>query len=398
MSIPPPAYNTPGQNVPAPTRYDPIAPPSYHNQSVIPPPPPKRAINRMRAENELTKRVAREAEEKVRMIEATEIAPENSGPTTMESVTASAGALASSVASMFQPSTEPHELWSFTNALFFIILFILVIWITVYGMSALVNIQHIKDDWANQRCSPLIMPFASFFGANTSDNFEFCMGKIFTTHSQGYMGSVSGMFSGFTGLLQNIFDSIGSLRNTIASLGGGINVIFQEFTERISSFFFQLRMSAVRIKMLMGRLYATLFSVMYMGMSGITGMTSFTNTFLFSFLDTFCFPGNTEVMVEEKGQTRRVPIKDVKIGDVLVPGHTRVTATFQFHSRGQAMVQLGPVLVSTNHYIHLIQSYFKVQQQFLMLDNQLIYHLYFDFLYLLLFHQLLKLMFQNIPK
>ena len=353
MSIPPPpAYNTPGQNVPAPTLYDPIAPPSYHNQSVIPPPPPKRVINRANAENKLMKRISQEAEEKVHAAEqVTESVVENSGPTTMESVTASAGALASSVASMFQPSTEPHELWSFSNALFFIILFIVVIWISVYGMSALVNIQHIKDDWANQRCSPLIMPFASFFGANTSDNFEFCMGKIFTTHSQGYMGSVSGMFSGFTGLLQNIFDSIGSLRNTIASLGGGINVIFQEFTERISSFFFQLRMSAVRIKMLMGRLYATLFSVMYMGMSGITGMTSFTNTFLFSFLDTFCFPGNTEVMVEEKGQTRRVPIKDVKIGDVLVPGHTRVTATFQFHSRGQAMVQLGPVLVSTNHYV-----------------------------------------------
>ena len=269
----------------------------------------------------------------------------------LSSVSSSTVAAASQITNYFKPSSEPHELWSFSDALFFIILIVLVIWIVIYGLSTLVNIQHIKDDWANQRCSPLIMPFASFFGANTTDNFEFCMGKIFNTHSQGYMGSISGMFSSFTGLLQNIFDSISSLRNVIASLGGGINVIFQEFTERISNFFFQLRMSAVRIKMLMGRLYATLFSVMYMGMSGITGMTSFTNTFLFSFLDTFCFPGETELMVEEKGVVRRVPIMDVKIGDVLVPGHTRVTATFQFYSRGQAMVRLGPILVSTNHYV-----------------------------------------------
>lgn len=255
------------------------------------------------------------------------------------------------IASTFEPSSEPHELWSFSNALVFLILIVFIIWIVAYGMSTLVNIQHIKDDWANQRCSPLIMPFASFFGSNTKDNFEFCMGKIFTTHSQGYLGSMSGMFSGFTGLLQSIFDSMSSLRNVIASLGGGINVIFQEFTERISSFFFQLRTSAVRIKMLMGRLYATLFSVMYMGMSGITGMTSFTNTFLFSFLDTFCFPGETEVMVKEKDVVRRVPIKEVQIGDILVPGNTRVTATFRFYSRGQAMVKLGPILVSTNHYL-----------------------------------------------
>lgn len=249
------------------------------------------------------------------------------------------------------PDVETHELWSFSNAALFIILIILVMYGLVFGMNKFVDIQHIKDDWANQRCSPLIMPFAGFFGVNTKDNFEFCMGKIFTTHSQGYLGSISGMFSNFTALLQNIFDSVSSLRNVIASLGGGINVIFQEFTERISSFFFQLRMSAIRIKLLMGRLYAILFSVMYMGMSGISGMSSFTNTFLFSFLDTFCFPGETELMVKKEDGIHRVAIKDVKIGDILVPGHTRVTATFEFYSRGQAMVRLGPVLVSTNHYV-----------------------------------------------
>ena len=280
---------------------------------------------------------------------------DDSEPSILSSVsnTASvaAAAMATQVASYFQPSTEPHELWSFTNALFFLILIVLVIWISAYGLSTIVNIKHIKEDWANQRCSPLIMPFASFFDADTKDNFEFCMGKIFNTHSQGYLGSIGGMFSSFTGLLQTIFDSISSLRNVIASLGGGINVIFQEFTERISTFFFQLRMSAVRIKMLMGRLYAILFSVMYMGMSGISGMTSFTNTFLFSFLDTFCFPGETEIMVEKKGIVHRVAIKDVKIGDVLIPGRTRVTATFRFYSRGQPMVRLGSVLVSTNHYV-----------------------------------------------
>jgi hypothetical protein len=99
-------------------------------------------------------------------------------------------------------------------------------------------------------------------------------------------------------------------------------------------------------------MYATLFSVMYMGMSGITGVTSFTNTFLFSFLDTFCFPGETELIVQDtQGKGRRISIKDVKIGDVLLPGKSVVTATFQFYSRGQEMVQLGRVKVSTNHYV-----------------------------------------------
>ncbi|NDA63083.1 MAG: hypothetical protein EBX50_13745 [Chitinophagia bacterium] len=225
---------------------------------------------------------------------------------------------------------------------------VLVVFGLVFGINKLIDINKIKANWAEQRCSPLIMPFASLFGYNTKENFDFCMGKTFNTFSMPFFGSAGQMFSQFTGLLTNIFDSISSIRNIIASLGGGINVVFQEFTERISNFFFKLRLSAIRIKMLIGRMYAILFSIMYMGLSGITGMTSFTNTFLFSFLDTFCFPKDTAILVKGKG---RIPIQDIRIGDVLLPTNSRVTGTFQFYSRGQPMVKLDDILVSTNHYV-----------------------------------------------
>jgi len=241
-----------------------------------------------------------------------------------------------------------HELWSFNNALFFIVLLSLIIFVLTFGIRTLFDVKKVKENWAEQRCSPMIMPFAGLFGFNTKENFEFCMGKIFTTHSSPYMSSIGTMFSQSNDLFGSMFDSMNSMRNTIATLGGGINVIFQEFTERISAFFFRLRVSAIQIKTLIGRMYAILFSVMYMGLSGITGMTTFANTFLFSFLNTFCFPGDTELVVQGKG---RIPIKEVKMGDVLLPGESTVTATFQFYSRGQPMVRLGSTTVSTNHYV-----------------------------------------------
>jgi hypothetical protein len=185
------------------------------------------------------------------------------------------------------------------------------------------------------------------------------MGKIFTMHSSASLDSMGSIFGSFTTLLSSIFDSINSMRNTIASLGGGINVMFQDFTNRITMFFFTLRMNAIRLKMLFGRIYAILFSVMYMGMSGITGMSSFTNTFLFSFLDTFCFPGSTELLVKKDGALLHVPIKDVKIGDVLMPGERCVTATFSFYARGQPMVKIGSTVVSTNHYLVYKNQYIK---------------------------------------
>jgi hypothetical protein len=249
-----------------------------------------------------------------------------------------------------------HELWSFNSALFVVIFSILLIFILIFGASKIFDVRNIKKNWANERCSPMIMPFASIFGYDTKENFEFCMGKIFNTHAMPFLGSIGGMFSHFTGLLTMIFDSISSLRNIIASLGGGINVVFQEFTERISTFFFKLRISAIHIKTLIGRMYAILFSVMYMGLSAITGVTSFTNTFLFSFLNIFCFPGDTLINIDQKGLT---PIKDIKIGDIIIPSYSKVTATFRFYSKGQPMVKIGKTLVSTNHYVMYLDQPIK---------------------------------------
>lgn len=249
---------------------------------------------------------------------------------------------------------KPYELWSFSNALMFMILLVIIAVGAIYGMSAFSQVKDVSNKWAEYRCNPLVMPFAGVFGHNAKENFEFCMNNIFTNFSMPFLGSIGTIFQQFATMLQSIFSSLNGLRNSIATMGGGINIIFQEFTDRISNFFFQLRLSSIAIKTLFGRLYAVLFSVMYMGLSGVTGVSSFTNTFLFSFLDTFCFPGETELIVQdliaERG-FRRVPIKNVKIGDVLLPGRSIVTATFQFYSKGQEMVQLGKTVVSTNHYV-----------------------------------------------
>jgi hypothetical protein len=99
-------------------------------------------------------------------------------------------------------------------------------------------------------------------------------------------------------------------------------------------------------------MYALMFSVLYMGMSAMEAGSNFSNTALFGFLDTFCFPPETKVTVQGKDQ---VPIHAVRIGDVLVspesPKGSRVTSKFLFAARGQPMVRLGDIVVSTNHYL-----------------------------------------------
>lgn len=250
-------------------------------------------------------------------------------------------------------------IWNFFNALAFLILITLICIGIMYALSGTASIAQIKANWDKHRCDPSVMPFAALYGHNTSDNFNYCLGNIFDTKSLDITGPFSTVLGSFTSLLSMMMKSINSLRVGVATIGGGINVMFQDFTDRITTFFFQLRLSAIRIKALIGRMYAIMFAVMYMGLSGITGMTSFSNTVLFKFLDTFCFTPDTEVEIIRKGKDKSeiVPILDVQIGDILLPTKSIITSKFHFAANGQPMVTLYDkkidkyVHVSSNHYL-----------------------------------------------
>lgn len=246
------------------------------------------------------------------------------------------------------------ELWDFFNALAFVVLTAAAFIGIGYGMTHIGNAKHVQKNWKHYRCQPAYMPFAGLYGFNVAENFDFCMKNIFTNHSGDITSSFGSVLGIFGTIMHIVMEGINALRTTVATIGGGINVVFQDFTDRIGFFFFNLRLSAMRIKNLIGRMYAILFAVLYMGMSGLTGGMNFGNTVLFSFLDTFCFPPETPVQVRGRGL---VPLQDVRVGDFLVSTSgasatsARVTAKFHFAAGGQPMVRLGSVTVSTNHYV-----------------------------------------------
>ena len=87
------------------------------------------------------------------------------------------------------------------------------------------------------------------------------MGNVFSTFSADTTGAFSNVLGDFTTVLGTLGAALNSIRTSVATMGGGINVLFQDFTDRISTFFFRLRLSAIQMKSLMGRMYAILFSV-----------------------------------------------------------------------------------------------------------------------------------------
>ena len=239
--------------------------------------------------------------------------------------------------------------WSMSGSLGLLMVVSIIFAAMIVNLYSSANINEVKQNWAKYRCQPSVMPFASFYGQNTADNFSFCMKNIFATYASDVTGPFASTLSLFTEVLGALGEAMNSMRESVATMGGGINVIFQDFTDRIQFFFFQLRISAIRIKTMIGRIYALMFSVLYMGLSSVTAGTNMSNTVLFGFLDTFCFVPETSLDVLGKGST---PIRDVMIGDVLLPTKSVVTAKFHFAAHGQQMVQFkNGIQVSTNHYL-----------------------------------------------
>ena len=239
------------------------------------------------------------------------------------------------------------KIWDLFSGIAYFIVTIIVVAIIGFIIYYSDSIEEVKKNWAKYRCQPSIMPFAFIYGHDTGENFQYCMGNIFQGSAMEIAGPFVGILGSITQTVSSTMNATNSLRQSVATMGGGINVIFQDFTDRIKNFFFQLRLSAIRMKNLLTRMYTILFSIMYMGLSGMTAASNFGNTILFSFLDAFCFPPETEIRVKGKGI---IPLYKVKLGDILADG-SRVTAKFHFAGQGQEMVLLNKIQVSTNHYV-----------------------------------------------
>ncbi len=230
------------------------------------------------------------------------------------------------------------------------LLLVIFLGIGIYFINSFPDFKAIQQNWPKHRCSPQVMPFASFYGYDTAENFKFCMKGIFSGYAGEILGPFYGILGGFVKVLMNLINSANSIRVMFASLMGGISTIFQEFTSRFSQFILRIRVSTIRMKFLMYRVMGIMTSVMYMGTAGITSALNFGDSIVFDFLDTFCFPPDTIVKIKNKGH---IPIRQVEIGDVFdSPGQERIEGRFRFMADGQAMVRMADgTVVSSNHYV-----------------------------------------------
>ena len=89
---------------------------------------------------------------------------------------------------------------------------ILVIFIGLYVFSILsVGLKNIKKDWPEYRCNPRIMPFASYFGYDPTENFTQCISS-----------TMSGLMGFFLAPLNFLLSLLGGLGSVITDAVQGV--------------------------------------------------------------------------------------------------------------------------------------------------------------------------------
>lgn len=224
-----------------------------------------------------------------------------------------------------------------------------IIWLCVLFSAGRMNDYYtVKNNWGEYRCRTEFMLFAAFFGHDTAENLQFCLGEGFNARASASITPFYGILAGFTKTLMTLLSSINSIRMVFASLVGSISQVFSEFSSRVKMLMYRIQATAARLRFLMSRVFATMYSILFMGMSGIKAGTNFVQTPPWKFVQWMaCFPPETPILLKERGLTQ---MKDVSIGDT-IDKDIRVTGTVSILGDGQEMFTIDGCSVSASHYI-----------------------------------------------
>ena len=214
------------------------------------------------------------------------------------------------------------------------------------------NMAEITKNFPRYRCNPLMMPFVGNFGYDPKENFNFCLGNIFNFKAAEIFAPIYAILGNFTKIVEMIMNVAISIRKLFSSFLAGVNKFIRNVRDRVEGVLFSIRMSFVKLNNLMGKVYGTMYAVMWMGTSALTAGANLAENDLVKFMMEFCFHPDTHI---ERSDGTQTTIGNVKIGDTLatmtdgtIP---TVTSVFRFDGSRTDVVSIGDVIVSGSHYV-----------------------------------------------
>jgi len=162
------------------------------------------------------------------------------------------------------------------------IYFLIPIFIFLY-FKTIKDLQPIKDDWANQRCKPTVIPFAGFINKPdnmtvaefTQQNFTFCIQSILVSMSSFALQPLTFLTSSLSSIYGDLSGSIDSSRTLITNIRTNMANITNQILNRIMNFTVPVTKMIIGFNDLVKKVVAILTSGLYTSLSTYYALKAF---------------------------------------------------------------------------------------------------------------------------
>ena len=221
------------------------------------------------------------------------------------------------------------------------IYFITFITILLY-ITLVYNRQNIIDNWPLYRCNPIVIPFASFFGKDPSENLQGCL----FTSTEGFFGILIQPFQMimkiFVKILDDLFNQLNVLRVFLEPVREFIRFSSDMVYQKVEGVMNVVIYSFLKINNIMKRVFANFRLAVYSLEASQMAINSTWNGPIGGLIrtwspvvDFFCFAKGTDI--------NGIPIENIEIGG-------NILGTLVFKAPKQLYNYKG-ILVSGNHFV-----------------------------------------------
>ena len=133
------------------------------------------------------------------------------------------------------------------------------------------NIQPIKNDWSNQRCSPSVMPFSGLISKSsketvfeaTNNNFTFCIQTILSNIGNYALQPFYYLLNTITSEFQSLIDAVESIRAEFDKIRNSVTDVGSDLFSRILNIIMPLLETIISVKDLIGKTMGTMTAGLY---------------------------------------------------------------------------------------------------------------------------------------
>ena len=189
--------------------------------------------------------------------------------------------------------------------------------ITIFLSFLISNMGEIKKNWPKYRCSPMVIPFVSFFGYDVEKNFVSCI----QTMQAGYMGHLLKPLHHTLGLMSTTSSSLGSSIDDIRGYFLKIRTLISSITKDIFGVFYGIMIEFERMIINIKDMFQKLIAILVVQIYTLSGVMMAGNSIWNgppgTIMRALCFHPDTLVKLKDGSS---VKMKDIELNTELYNG------------------------------------------------------------------------------